>query len=132
MVKIVEMSSNSGEPEGLPADEPDPFELLETAGAVVAFIWNKAGEAGLRDLLGRDVEGKPLNREWVEDVAAELEAAGMMRASAIVSEIASQKPSELDVETYCPYPRTPENETNIWSWLQAAQNRQRQQLKRRK
>ena len=129
------MTLNSTSPEGLPADEPDPFDLFQSAGAVAAFIWNKAGEAGLRDLLGRDVNGKPLNREWIEGIASELQAVGMLRAAAIVSEIASQKPSELDVATYCPYPDDAGayHSANVASWLRSTERSMKAaEAKRRK
>ena len=93
---------------------PDLFDEFQSAGEVAAYVFHKLGEAGLRDLLTND----GTSREWTEDVVAELSAAGLGGASAIAAEVASSKPSMVDVEAFCPYARPPYlgavgNEINI-------------------
>lgn len=109
--------------------EPDPFEALTSPGMVAGYIWKAAGEAGLRDLLSRDIE-KPLDRETVLDIAAELAQQGLRRAAGIAEEIAATKPAMTDLVFCCytkpPYASTPGNEVNIRAWQRSEQRRQQQ------
>ena len=65
---------------------------------------------GLRQLFTFD-EAKQFHREFLEDAAAELAQAGMLKASAIVASAAKNAPIRVEV---CPYE---EGSTNHKAWL---------------
>ncbi|MGB8827036.1 MAG: hypothetical protein WCD25_27220 [Pseudolabrys sp.] len=90
-------------------DTSDPFSQLETAGEILGFVFRQCTEAGLRQLFTLD-EAKQFPRELLEDAAAELAQAGMLKASAIVADAAKDAP--IRVES-CPYQ---ENTANARSW----------------
>ena len=90
-------------------DTSDPFSQFETAGEILGFVFRQCTEAGLRQLFTLD-EAKQFPRELLEDAAAELAQAGMLKASAIVADAAKDAP--IRVES-CPYQ---ENTANARSW----------------
>ena len=92
-------------------DTSDPFSQFETAGEMLGFVFRQCTEAGLRQLFTFD-EAKQFPRELLEDAAAELAQAGMLRASAIVASAAEDAP--YLVET-CPYEA---GSANARSWHQ--------------
>jgi len=121
-------------PETLPAEDPHPFDELKTGAEVAAFVYKRFGPGGLRDLLAHD-GSMPLEREWVLEIANELNAAGLRKAASIATEIAAGLPSMTDM-VFCPcmkppYVDSPCNATNIAHWLVGEQRRQRErELKR--
>jgi hypothetical protein len=83
------------------------------------------GEAGLRQLLTHP-DG---TREWLQDIACELQSAGLGKASAIVLELAANRPPAADLEAFCPYLKAPYagqvgNNRNIEAWQRAEERRQ--------
>jgi hypothetical protein len=90
-------------------DTSDPFSQFETAREILGFVFRQCTEAGLRQLFTLD-EAKQFPRELLEDAAAELAQAGMLKASAIVASAAKDAP--IRVET-CAYQ---ENTANARSW----------------
>ena len=91
-------------------DISDPFSQFETAGEILGFVYRQCTEAGLRQLFTFD-EAKQFHREFLEDAAAELAQAGMLKASAIVTSAAKNAPIRVEV---CPYE---EGSTNHKAWL---------------
>jgi hypothetical protein len=91
-------------------DTSDPFSQFETAGEILGFVYRQCTEAGLRQLFTFD-EAKQFPRELLEDAAAELAQAGMLKASAIVADAAKDGP--IRVEKCCPYE---EGSANARSW----------------
>src|SRR6185295_15475711 len=87
----------------------DPFSQFETGGEILGFVWRHCSPDGLRQLLAFD-EAKQLPREFLEEAAAELAQAGMLKASAIVASAAKNAPSR---EEECSYP---EGSANARSW----------------
>ena len=90
-------------------DTSDPFSQFETAGEILGFVFRQCTEAGLRQLFTFD-EAKQFPRELLEDAAAELARAGMLKASTIVADAAKDAP--IRVAT-CPYT---EGTANARSW----------------
>ena len=74
-------------------DEPNPFEGFSAA-EVFGFVHRKQGEAGLRELLSMLDD---LTREFLEDAASELEAAGLSKPAAILTTLAATAPSGVDL-----------------------------------
>jgi len=70
-------------------DEEAAFSLFETAAAVMAFIWRKFGESGLRELLTLLDQ---LDREFLQEAADELKEVGLIKAGAIVAKAAALAP----------------------------------------
>ena len=91
-------------------DISDPFSHFETAGEILGFVYRQCTADGLRQLFTFD-ETKQLDREFLEDAAAELAQAGMLKASAIVASAAEDAPLRVEV---CPYA---EGSTNHRAWL---------------
>jgi hypothetical protein len=91
-------------------DISDPFSQLETAGEILGFVFRQCTAVGLRQLFTFD-EAKQFHRAFLEDAAAELAQAGMLKASAIVTSAAKNAP--LRVEE-CPYQ---EGTINHEAWL---------------
>jgi hypothetical protein len=106
-------------------EEPNPFEGF-TYPELCAFVYRKAGEAGLRDFLSA-IDDKSATREFYEDAAATLSAVGLAKAAAIVAEVAAQTPSRMSFER-CPYMEPPYfgkpgNIHNIMCWLRSTRDR---------
>jgi hypothetical protein len=80
---------NSPEPE---TEEPNPFEGFSFA-EIAGFIHRKEGEEALRQLLAMFDD---LTREFLQDAASELQAAGLSKPAAILTTLAATTPSELD------------------------------------
>ncbi|MGC1611666.1 MAG: hypothetical protein WA801_19005 [Pseudolabrys sp.] len=76
-------------------DISDPFSQLETAGEILGFVFRQCTEAGLRQLFSLD-EAKQFPRELLEDAAAEVAQAGMLKASAIVADAAKDAPIRVE------------------------------------
>jgi hypothetical protein len=93
------------------------FDAFETAAEIMAFVFHKTGEDGLRQCLSK---GKS-HREFLEDTAYELEAVGLPKAAAIVAEFAAISPSEADG---CPHE---EGTANYKSWHCSLQWHRRKQ-----
>ncbi|MGA8699250.1 MAG: hypothetical protein WB689_36575 [Xanthobacteraceae bacterium] len=107
-------------------EEPDPFEDF-TAPELCAFVYRKAGKAGLREFLSGAADDKFSTRELYEDAAAALRGVGLAKAAAIVAEAAARIPSQMSFER-CPYmePRylgKPGNICNIKCWLRSTRDR---------
>ena len=102
------------------------FEVLDSPAEVCGYMFHAYGEDVLRQALDVSREKGVLNkRENLEEIAAELAEAGMVRASEIVLEYAAQSPSEADL---CPYePGT----TNYRAWHQSLRRRQGRRKDRR-
>ena len=97
-------------------DISGPFSQFETAGEILGFVYRQCTEAGLRQLFTFD-ETKQFHREFLEDAAAELAQAGMLKASAIVTSAAKNVPIRVEV---CPYE---EGSTNHKAWLATMKRR---------
>ena len=89
--------------------DSDPFSQFETAGEILGFVYRQCTADDLRQLFTFD-EAKQFHREFLEDAAAELAQAGMLKASAIVASAAKDAPSQVEV---CPYQ---EGSANARSW----------------
>jgi hypothetical protein len=101
-------------------DTSDPFSQFETAGEILGFVFRQCTEAGLRQLFTFD-EAKQFPRELLEDAAAELAQAGMLKASTIVADAAKEAPIRVEK---CPYQ---ENTTNARSWHRSQEWHRRKQ-----
>lgn len=64
--------------------EPDPFDKADSPAAIMAYVFSKAGEDGLRALLDQ-IE---TDKESLERDATELDAIGLLDVAAIVKEAA--------------------------------------------
>ena len=108
-------------------EEGDPLDALESGGELAGYVWRKAGAEGLRDLLTRH-DG--VSREFIMDLAVELQAAGLQKAAGIAAEVAAATPPMTDLRFCCytkpPYTDVPGNEANIQAWVSATQRRQRE------
>jgi hypothetical protein len=79
-----------------------------TLAQCLAFVAKRWGEEGLRQLLEGDPrrnQGYLTNREYLEDAVHELEALGLGKVAAIVSEYTAKCPSIYDQEIACPHMR---------------------------
>lgn len=95
--------------------EPDPFEKADSPSAILAYVFSKAGEEGLRELLTH-IE---TDKESLERDAAELDAVGLPDVAAIVMEAAAGAlPASV---MHCPYAET--DTRNYESWMAAYQRR---------
>jgi hypothetical protein len=97
-------------------EDPNPFDSFDSAASIMAFCRLHFGEDGLRGLLAL-IEA---DHESLERDAQELEAIGLPKVAAIVSEAAVQAPSELE---RCPY--SPEDRCNYQSWMASYERRVR-------
>ena len=99
---------------------------------MLGFTYRKTGEDGLRTLLAPDDSDPPrFNREDALDGAGELQQAGMLRASAIVTELAAQLPSMVDLR-FCPYkPPMYTDQNNVKAWLRSQERRQHEREAKR-
>ncbi len=70
------------------AEEPNEFEVFESAAEIFGFVWNRCGATGLRRLL--KLSGG--YRESLQQAADELEAVGLGKAAMIVTEAAADAP----------------------------------------
>lgn len=90
--------------------EQDDFGGFDTSAGVMAFIHQKCGDDGLRQLLA---EIGPDRDSLLKD-AAELEAIGLFAVASIVAEIAANTP-----EPTCPFP---EGSANFRDWQRRYSN----------
>jgi hypothetical protein len=98
-----------------PTDEgPNPFEGF-TLAEIFGFIYRKEGESGLLELLAMFND---LTFETLQDAASELQAAGLSKPAAILTELAATTPSELDSGN--PYAESDRINWASWrnSWFQ--------------
>ena len=113
-------------PETETQEPPNPFDVFDSIGQTLGFIFKKLGEDGLRKLLAMPGVGGS-NRELFEDAADELRTVGLGAAAAIVSEFAEKLSPEVEV---CPHDP---NSANGRAWMQSYRNRQwERQWQRRK
>ena len=101
-------------------DMSDPFSQFETAGEILGFVYRQCSPDGLRQLFTFD-EAKRFHREFLEDAAAELAQAGMLKASAIVASAAKDAPPKQE---RCPYP---DGTPNALSWHRSQKWHRRKQ-----
>lgn len=96
-------------------NEPDAFEKADSPAAIMAYVFSKAGEEGLRALLA-DVE---TDKESLKRDAAELDAVGLPDVATIVLEAAANAlPANV---MHCPYAE--DDLHNYQNW-QASHRRQ--------
>src|SRR5215510_2593265 len=100
-------------------DESNIFDQFESFAEILAFIYSRhGGGPAMRELLDlnaakdadKDKSELSFRREYLWNVADELESVGLKQAAAIVAEYAQQAPHELEC---CPYP---ENSHNAKAW----------------
>jgi hypothetical protein len=75
------------------------FDSFETADEIMAFVLDRAGTEGLKQLLNNLVAEHRMDQESLMEAAGRLEAAGLLQGAAMVMEAAEQiaapAPSEI-------------------------------------
>jgi hypothetical protein len=89
--------------------EADPFDVFQTTDEVMAWVYRETGAEGLREYLQMMVLEPQATPSILLKAAAELEAAGLMKAAAMVTEAVATIP-----EPECPFP---EGSANGRDWL---------------
>jgi hypothetical protein len=106
--------------------EEEQLDRLTTP-QLIAFLHNapEVGPDHLRQMLVDAVRKKPLQREYIEAWADELEALGLFKPAKLIEDFAKTQPSMADL-VFCDYER---GSTNEKAWL--ATERQKAEIHRR-